>query len=329
MSVCVVILVYDHKKPYLKQIVKRVKELGVQKLIIINNSHQKLFLDNTFQDGIFVKLIHTTQNLGSAGGYSIGMQYAADLECDFIWLLDEDNLPNQNSLSILLTEWELQISSGIALNELMLLPYRPQLFGTLNPRIENNRIILTPAKNSFLGNHISQLPNIILKRTVGQGNDQLKDLLQKEKVEINSGYYGGLFFHKSFVKVDSLPKNDFFIYWDDIEFTFRFIKKGGKILLLPKCVISDLDNVYNDKIRSKFLSHPIYDLNPSFKAYHFIRNVLRVEEMVGKSSGFTFICNKYTFLFIMYIIAVLRGKKNRFRLIGKAIQSLRKSNKVE
>ena len=49
-----------------------------------------------------VKIIETGVNLGYAGGNNVGMRYALDIGCDYIWLLNDDILVAPDSLSILM-----------------------------------------------------------------------------------------------------------------------------------------------------------------------------------------------------------------------------------
>ena len=46
-----------------------------------------------------LKVIYLDENTGSAGGYKLGLEEAYKCnECEFIWLLDDDNKPQKDSL---------------------------------------------------------------------------------------------------------------------------------------------------------------------------------------------------------------------------------------
>lgn len=54
-----------------------------------------------------MEVVYLDENKGSAGGYKIGLEKAYnDKECEFIWLLDDDNKPEKGSLKILKDFWK-------------------------------------------------------------------------------------------------------------------------------------------------------------------------------------------------------------------------------
>lgn len=107
-KVILVTVTYNSSK-YLAKLVEKVLEstVPVERIIIVdNNSNQenaeavkKLALDC---DKII--LLVSKENLGGAGGFETGVRYVMeeDLDCDYVWLMDDDAYPEPDCLRQLL-----------------------------------------------------------------------------------------------------------------------------------------------------------------------------------------------------------------------------------
>ena len=61
-------------------------------------------MENEISDKL--RVIYLKENVGSAGGYKRGLKEAyLDKDCEFIWLLDDDNKPQESSLNTLIDFW--------------------------------------------------------------------------------------------------------------------------------------------------------------------------------------------------------------------------------
>jgi len=81
--------------------------------------------------------------------------------------------------------------------------------------------------------------------------------------------YGGLLFHKSILDRIGFPREDFYLYVDDHEFTYRFTKSGGVIFLCGEIKVEDMD--MTTIFRGKSISY--YDKEfPEDKIYYQVRN---------------------------------------------------------
>ncbi len=102
MRVCAVVVTYNRQE----LLVECLKALQQQTRPL----DQILVVDNASTDGTaeFVKenypdlvLLELNQNLGGAGGFNAGMQWAFDNDFDWAWVMDDDALPLENSLACL------------------------------------------------------------------------------------------------------------------------------------------------------------------------------------------------------------------------------------
>lgn len=80
----------------------------VKSVVIVDNSNEETApknysllqkFDDTKSSFLYKRL---TKNVGSAGGYALAMKLGHELGCDFVWLNDQDGIPNDNCLEELI-----------------------------------------------------------------------------------------------------------------------------------------------------------------------------------------------------------------------------------
>jgi GT2 family glycosyltransferase len=94
------------------------------------------------------------------------------------------------------------------------------------------------------------------------------DLFPMQPAEITA--MGGTFFHKSVIDKIGYPNEDYYLYADDHDFTYRFTKNGGKIFLCSELRIKDIDftTVSNNGENIGYFNEEF----PEYKMYYGIRN---------------------------------------------------------
>ena len=106
MKTAAVVVTYNRKTLLLENLKCLLSQKTICDLDII-------VIDNNSSDGTLTALkehdflkkiiyINTEKNLGGAGGFQFGIKYAAEREYDYIWLMDDDCMPQENSLQKLL-----------------------------------------------------------------------------------------------------------------------------------------------------------------------------------------------------------------------------------
>jgi GT2 family glycosyltransferase len=109
--ICVVTVTYGNRFHLLKQVVDAALKEGVCKVIVVDNnsepeSREKLREYERELGNQKIKVLYLDDNYGSAGGFKRGLEEAYnDPECEFIWLLDDDNKPMEGALKVLLDFW--------------------------------------------------------------------------------------------------------------------------------------------------------------------------------------------------------------------------------
>lgn len=91
--------------------------------------------------------------------------------------------------------------------------------------------------------------------------------------EVTQWMFVGFFIPVKIVKEIGIPRTDFFIYFDDVEYSKRIIKNGYKILKIKDSTIIHKDSSNQNIIHKKFLGKDIsLFAMPDWKLYYYTRN---------------------------------------------------------
>lgn len=216
MNICVVIVTYNR----LNKLQKALQSYESQTcpphcIIVVNNNstdgtHDYLSQRSVSNSNIPERIIiNLDVNTGGAGGFHAGMKRALDTDADWIWVSDDDAYPDKDALYHVQQYAETHsrdtacICGAVYLNGVIDIDHR---------RISKNRLIKMPYK----------LP---------------KDCYSKQDILIEETTFVGSCFNAEVVRKAGLPIKDFFIYFDDTEYSHR-IRHYGNIVLLPDIKIT-------------------------------------------------------------------------------------------
>lgn len=163
--------------------------------VIDNNSTDNTlsFLKKFSKNNPNLKIIHLNKNLGGAGGFNKGMKrFIKDSESDFVWIMDDDTIPNNTALEKLMNNVDISSDLGFLASNII---WRD---GT--PAIMN-----VPTVTSNWNQNIS-----------------------KGLVQIKSASFVSILFPRKVIEKVGLPITDFFIWGDDVEYTLRISQAGYK-----------------------------------------------------------------------------------------------------
>ncbi|WP_036767782.1 glycosyltransferase [Persephonella sp. KM09-Lau-8] len=286
MKVCAIVVTYGDRFKYLKQVINACFQEGVDKIIVIDNASEensrsqlkKYEAKNKHK----LKVIHLDENTGSAGGYKRGLKEAYNCRnCEYIWLLDDDNQPQKNSLRVLKEFWN-DLKQEDKKEKISLLSYRPDRVQYKEAIMTNNPNLVLGRKNSFLGFHILDLPKKIiriLKRKMGLSTFKENPNIKSGKVAVAP--YGGMFFHKNLIDNIGHPREEFFLYADDHEWSYRITKSGGSIYLVLDSKLRDIHASWN-VLNKKETSFQVIAKGDPFRIYYSVRNriIFEIENIV-------------------------------------------------
>ena len=279
-KVYVVTVTYGNRFDLLKQVIDAALNEGVYKVIVVDNkseleSRNKLMeYEKLSNDKL--KVLYLDDNYGSAGGFKKGLELAySDPECEFIWLLDDDNKPMENSLKELLNFWY-SLNLENKEEKVALLPYRFKRERLARQAVIYNKPeLFLGFKNSFLRFHVKELIHKVCKHlkirlklietSLGQEND-----VKFGKLPLAP--YGGLFIHKNILAKVGYPDESLYLYEDDTEWTYRIKKMGGEIYLILESKIDDIELSTHVAKNEKQLAFVMLSRGEPYKIYYTIRN---------------------------------------------------------
>lgn len=207
MKVCAIVVTYN-RLALLKECVNglRNQSHSLDEIIVVNNDSTdgtKDWLD--IQTDLTV--IHQA-NLGGAGGFYCGSRYAVNRGYDWIWMMDDDVEPTVDCLKELL--------DNASLGADILQPLRKY----------HDQEILLESKLLNLTNPFKDLHQEILSKS------DLNSVIKVQAIPFEGPLIRGTLFQEI-----GFPNKDLFIFYDDTDFSYRTISKGGEILFIPEAIL--------------------------------------------------------------------------------------------
>ncbi|HOF35022.1 MAG TPA: glycosyltransferase [Spirochaetota bacterium] len=280
MKILAIIVTYGQRAHLLTRVIESTIREGIDKIIIVDNdsspeSKKKI---NVLSKKHFPKihLVLNTANTGSSGGFSTGLKTAQKYpDYNYYWLLDDDNMPEINSLEKLKLAYSYlgNVSKNILVSS------------RASSRKQDMESIVQGKNKKYISNNICGW-------TFSQKIKTLFYTIKSYRVNFfllrnEIAPYGGLFFNKSVIKKVGYPKKQLFVYADDHDWTYRMTKKGFSIVLCSESKIKDIDNskvsISKDKIYYQVRNH-------TWLSKRFITN------------KFFFYCNCIVYCFLYLIL---------------------------
>ena len=188
----VAVVVTYNRKELLRECINAIvnqEYKGCEILVVDNHSTDGTYeFINDLIDDKFIHYQNTGSNLGGAGGFNFGIRAAVDMNPDYIWIMDDDTIPNYDSLSSLV-----EFANSLKCD-----------FGFLSSEVlwtDGERCLMNEQK--FIHSN-KKLPNGVKL--------------------CRSATFVSLMFPVEVIRKKGLPIKEFFIWGDDIEYTRRLSK---------------------------------------------------------------------------------------------------------
>lgn len=226
---------------FLKEVIHSLKNQTRKpdEIFVINNSST----DGTSewlaqQEGITVI---TQDNTGSSGGQYTSLKTAFDKGYDWLWIMDDDVVPENDCLEKLLEPGGKDIIRAP-------LRYTPKGEPFYNDTIKFNM------SNPFSSIWVEVLSPKHLRNNI---------------IEAEGITFEGPLMHRSIIEKIGLPEKKFFIYADDSEYFIRAKNAGAKCIIVKKA-----------KMRRK-LECDANLSNFTWKNFYIIRNIIAIDVLHG------------------------------------------------
>lgn len=174
-------------------------------IIVVDNASTDGTMHRLVKDGWsdnpLVEVLALPDNIGGAGGFSAGVKHAFELGADWVWMMDDDAVPHQNSLCKLLS-----VAS--------------------DPNVVYGSLAVSGDDTSWATNLVSHTNKVVNKK------EEVPDL-----AEVRSLPFLGFFIHKKIVSEIGLPDEGYFIAADDVEYCMRAQRAGYGVYVAGQSLI--------------------------------------------------------------------------------------------
>ena len=159
-----------------------------------------------------LRLTHSDDNLGGAGGFQLGVRLAYDAGYDRIWLVDDDVVPAPDCLAVLMAE-----------DEDCLAAVREDTSGAL----------VEKAAIDFDLRH----PLTLRPKRASVDDTYADRASMPPRVEIQNVSFEGFLFRRGVVDRIGMPDASYFIFYDDVDFAVRARRAGFRIWAIRDAVL--------------------------------------------------------------------------------------------
>jgi len=239
--------------------------------------------------------IRLSKNLGSAGGFHEGIKRAYEIQCEWIWTLDDDAEPREDALEKLVHFLDLPYAVALA-----------------SLKVDEN--------GNVLKHHTGYLEFEKGIKQIIRPIDESK--LNNRFVEIDFSSNTGFLISSKVIKEVGFPDARLFIDYDDIEYSIR-LRKYGKIYLIPESIVIHKEGTKKGHCTGKkrlFIESCRTHYDKLWRSYFRIRNSIYITKIFTKNKirFFTYII-KYYFKSIIGILLFDDNKIKRLNLLTFAI----------
>ena len=252
-TVCALVLTRNRRELLLECLAALDRQaVPVSRIVVIDNASTDGTEASVRDLGLGDRLVYRRleRNVGSAGGYSYGVEVARELpDVDWIWVMDDDAEPPGDSLERLLAAPAAADPGTAALASAVVVPGGE--VDTLHRGFTGRFLRALPAEDYRDGNH----------------------------VELGFASFTGLLVSGRVARAEGPPRADFFIWADDVEYTIR-LRRHGRIVLVPEAVIvhktrmGGRGNTLRGRLVNRLMgvAYPSADWDTYWKNLHMFRN---------------------------------------------------------
>lgn len=228
--------------------------------------------------------IHSTDNLGGAGGFHLGVQTAYREGYDVMWLMDDDVVPAPDCLTRLL-----------AAEGSCLIAVREDLAGALVEKAAlrfdlRNPLAIRPKRASIDATYASRAE---MPPTVAVENVAFEGFLVRREVVDRIG----------------LPDPSYFIFYDDVDYAIRARRAGFAI------------SAVRDAVLVRQLSFDQQHDLAGWKGYYMYRNLFVVHFRYGENAAVRL--KPWLVALAVVLLSPLRGGRAEARNVGRALRDAR------
>lgn len=319
-KVTAVTITYGDRWQFLsKTIEAAMKDPSITTLVIVDNGSRikEKIEQETKPYGQRVQILRQEKNLGSAGGFGVGLAHARQTDCDFVLLLDDDCVIEDGAIALFMEVYKYfpdkrVVLSGNRLN----VPRNEEFF--YRPTLSLQQV--SPRGTFFEVFSWNKLVDFFRL---------FKGLYAKRSkagpfvpVAPTAGFvYGGALIPIEAVRKAPLPDASLFLYGDDIEYSWGIQNLGYTTYACASPKIYDIDLTFGEgsHIFGLFESQTL-----AFKVYYRIRNMVRISRRNTKQNSVVLFLNIFIWILGLYMLGLFKYGTTptywkRIQLIARAV----------
>ncbi|GEA77085.1 glycosyl transferase family 2 [Latilactobacillus sakei] len=283
MKIAAVIVTHNRREKLEKAIDSLLNQsMPVEKIVIVDNQSTDDtydFLTEKAQTFSQIQVIHSEENLGGAGGFNLALAATLKLEeIDWISIADDDAVYDQE--------------------------YMAQMFKLSEEQPNIGCFTGTVIEDGAIGTEhrvkIDDLDRLQLSK--------IEIAAYESNFEVDIATFVGVFLSKKVLEEIGLPEKNFFIWYDDIEYSLR-IKKETTIINNINAKIYHLTD--NNSVGADGFQRPI-----GWKDYYGYRN--RWQTMMGHCENKEILAKQLKYERFRYTIGAFLKKKGQYSRIKAA-----------
>jgi GT2 family glycosyltransferase len=239
--VTAVIVTYNRKELLVQCLRANLEQTHtINQIIVVDNASSDDTVNFLEQEGLLAEArIHycrQDENRGGAGGFHVGIQKAMNMGATWLWLMDDDAIPEVDALERLL--------SATGNGE--------------SPPLLASRVVNADGVTDVA--HRARMPSGPRISAHIPAREYAKALIEADMVS-----FVGPLLHRQHVQACGLPRAEYFIYYDDFDYTYRIKQAGFNVLVVPASIIRHLDQ--GRSVREEMM-HPSW----GWRMYYQVRN---------------------------------------------------------
>ncbi len=212
-NVCVVVVTYNRKALLLECLNALLAQIYlVERILIIDNASTdgtpELLREKGYLDNSLIEYLQMPTNTGGAGGFHEGIKWAYKEGFEWIWVMDDDTIPDPNALS-----------------ELFLAHQR--FDKEQQPKLLASKVIWLDGSL-----HSMNMPG-----TKTMDFAKLALATQYSTLSIRYSTFVSTLLHRTTVDKYGLPISDYFIWADDAEYTARILRNEFGVFVPTSLVL--------------------------------------------------------------------------------------------
>lgn len=321
-KVTVATIIFGDRWKFLSQVVVAVmKDPHVTKMVIVDNGSQnEAEIKNGVKEyGDRVVVLRQEKNLGSAGGFAIALEYARDTDCDYVFVLDDDSVPEDGAITSFMEVLRLfpdpkkVVLSGSRFNVLSNKEY------FYKPSIPNDSV-----RGTFFEVFSLKKLTHFLKLFVWRNKKNEKRGPFIPVIPTEGFVYGGSFIPIEAVRKAALPDKSLFLYGDDIEYSWNIKKLGYSTYLCTVPRLYDVDLTFG--ANGSHIFGQFEKTTPPFRVYYRMRNMVRLSRKHSKQAKWVLFLSIIIWTLGLYILGLIKTGPTRFyfkrvKLIAQAVRA--------